>query len=570
MIRTAPYLAAQKICSNMVEMTNLKIENLDCLKKHVIQLSNAIAVLIKNRTGYKSYITKDLKEVSALLSSADNELTRSQRIGGGQVVFDWGPFDQAQAYLIDVSKKLNPDSNGTSILDLTNALTMGAISDAYATKENMVLSLMSVRSLIYLIQQEAAAYRQHVAFINSMVDALRNLSDQYQRVVDSSKVRQMRAQLIADLKNRIASMKGQIDSCVSAVQKPPTGSAVAKQLQRATDNGVSGMMLLWSSRAKSMVVMMDYFRQAALSEGSPEDLGQTAYLDIQLDKLLQLLSLISTQDGATQAGIEDPLPLFIAANGICNGAIRFMKDLESDYVSDSNLATFHALVANSASAQGSSIDLSSTVASNQKAACSQFLQLEIQGKESYQLLLDTAKQLNLDRGYDLLSIGEFSTFMETDVQSLSYLGATITCLTETINGLDDVQTRQTLSAIRDDMIAKQKNQDIAAADSSLSGVTRYIDGAKSTVQTIRRNAETVKSIVKELEAIYQQLDQNAELAEAGIESFLTKVTSLSQEVRNQYGAFKADRDKFAVAAGGRLADDAEELAAYPFGGVPQC
>ena len=531
-----PYVAAQNMCQTIVKMADLKIANLDCMKKHIIQLTNAVLVLAQNVDTYRDTTLASLDQVSFFLNEAIIELTNSQRIVGNAIAFDSQAFDRARDALLQVSALMAPVQGSTSILDVADILTYGSVDAAHVDRANVALSTIVIPSLIYLIEAEMAAVVSQSDIINHMISALGQVLDSFRSSANTSVVQEQRARGIAEILARITDLRLRVDS------------ATRRQSTRAA----SGEMLLWSSRVKSMIVFMDQLKDLSFIEGSELDVGYAAILQSNFDKLLYDLTSISSEDGATVAGIEDTTILKTKVLGLTKGALRVRDDIDAGATNPNKMATFHALVAQSALGQVSSITDSSDVASRQKAACLPFLKLQIGARENFDQLVDSMRQLGLDRGVDLLASGAFSEFLDSGMDDLSYLGTVIKCLTETMSGLDDAQTKQQIANIRDGLVAKRTNQDIAAADSSDQGLSRLVDGLQNQISDIQRNAQTVEAIVADLKEIGKQLQINLDNASDG------------------FNEFSANLDKLSVGAGGRLASGLEEYSKHPKGGVPLC
>lgn len=531
-----PYVAAQEMCKTIIKMVDLKVANLECMSGHIVQLTNAIVVLAKNVSSYKDGTLADLGDASTLLSTALSELTNSQRLSGTTIVFDSKAFERARSALLSVSSLLTPQSGGTSILSVADILTYGSVDAAHVDRQNLALSHLVIPSLVSLIGVEMAAAKSQSDIINHMVSALGQVLASFRSSANTSKVQVQRSRGIAEISRRITDLKLRIDL------------AIKRQSTRAA----SSEMLLWSSRVKSMIVVMDQIRELSRTAGSVDDVGKTAKLQASFDKLLKSLTAIHSNDDSTIDGIEDMLPLQSQVTGLVKGANRIVGDLDAGRANANRMATFHALAAASATSQVGSIQDSIAVARQQKAACLPFLEIDIGARDAFDQLLGSMRQLGLDRAVDLLGAGAFSEFLDSGMETLSYLGTVIKCLTDTINGLDDVQTKQQLSNIRNGLVAKQTNQNIAAADSSDQGISRYISSLQTQMSDIQKNAKTVEAILADLKALAKQLEISVDNASDGLD------------------AFASNMDRLSVGAGGRLASGLEEYSKHPRAGVPLC
>jgi hypothetical protein len=309
-------------------------------------------------------------------------------------------------------------------------------------------------------------------------------------------------------------------------------------------------MLFFASRAKTIVAAMDSVKELTLQEGSIEGPDKAFALENAFQDLLTGLLAINVP--GTENGIEDSTELSTRVLALTKGAERIMGDLENGTTSENRLATFHLLSLQTATLQVSSIDDSLRVASQQRVLCLEFASIDIQARERYDELLLSMRQLGLDRGVDLLSTGKFDEFLSSDMETLSYLGIGVQCLTDALKGIDDVQTRQQVADIRDEMVARQTNQDVAAADNADQGRSRIVLNVKLQISDLQKNAKTVESISSELTSIAERLNINIEVSLGDTPAFLGNLDYLS------------------VGAGGRLSSPLEDLSEFPNAGVVRC
>lgn len=532
-----PYIAAQRMCSTIIELVDLKNKNLECLRKHITQLVNAVLVLAKSVATYKDETFEDLDAVAALLVDVRKNLTNSQRIQGGTTVFDSQAFERARQQLLEVSALLTPDKDGTSLLDVASILTFGSVTTGDVTRGNRKLMTLVIPSLVNLIEVEVSAVVTQTQVINYYVGKLVGVIGNYRDVGRSSRIKEQRARAIESMQKKLADLALRIDLARER------GALVA----------ASGEMLLWSSRVKTIIAAMDRVKELTLEEGSTEGPDKAFALAQAFEKLISGLTAIENE--VTVAGIEDPLPLRDKVLALTKATRRIMKDLETGRTTESRLATLHQQAIVVATAQVSRIEESSTVGSRQKALCTEFAAIDIKAGERFDKLLDSVRQLGMDRGVDMLGSGDFAAFLSSDFESLSYLGIAIKCLGHGINGTDDAQTRQQIGKIRDSLIAQRSNLEISAADSSDQGRKRLVTKLKSKIAQIQKNAKTVESIVNELKVIL----------EAAGESTLQTLSGLQA-----LNGIAGNLDHLAVGAGGRLAAGLEEFSAHPNAGVVLC
>jgi len=534
-----PYAIAQRMCRIVSRIADLKVKNLQCLRSHMVQLTNCVLVLLKNKT-FKDDTLSDLQTAKDLLRKADVELARSQPTNpNGSVGFDQNAFLRARELLVSASGSLTPDKDGTSILDAVDILTSDSVDAGQVNRSNAALVHIVIPSLIILIKNEIAAVLSHAEIINFHINQLAKVISEYRNTANSSRVRAQRSRAIFEIRNRLR------DMC----------SAMELALDRGSIKAASGQMLLWSSRVKTMIAEMNELNQVTLSEGSPEGPDKAFVLEEAFQQLLRDLANIDISvDGLAVFvdGIEDPLFLREKVLALTLATERIVSDIEQEKISDARLAALHAQMATVAKQQAKIMDASISGALRQKAICDQYNQLDIQTGERYEQLLDSMRQVGMDRAVDLLSSGQLEEFVNIDLGGFSYLGAAINCLTDALGGIDDVQTRRSIINIRDDMVARRANLDLAAADSSDQGRTRLIERLGEDIKTIQKNAKTVEAIVDELKSLVESAGGLLEESFGSINTFLGNIDQLN------------------VKAGGHLSSVLESVSDFPNAGVVEC
>jgi hypothetical protein len=531
-----PYAAAQRMCQMINRLTDLKIANLTCLKRHIVQLVNTVLVLVENTENYKDDTFEDLTNAANKLAIAQVELVRSRRLSGTMVTFDSQAFERARQAMLEASNYLTPDKDGTSILDVAYILTSGSVESGQVNASNRALTTLVIPSLMHMIELEVAAVVSQVNVINHYIQALGAVIDNFANAANTSRVAEQRDRAILDIQLRV-------DNMVERINQVLANSSLA---------AASVEMLLWSSRAKTIIAMMNRVKELTFQVGSIEGPDKAYAVEQAFQKLLLDLISINNAKASTVAGIEDPTVLRTNVLAIVSASKRVMRDLEAGIATKNKLATLHALAIQTASSQVSVIENSITVAQQQQTACNTFLEIDLQVSEQFNQLTDSMRQLGLDRGVDLLTTGKFEEFLDSDLDTLSYLGVAIECLTESLNGIDDTQTRQQITSIRDDLIGRRTNLDVAAADSSDQGRSRFITRVQEDIASIQKNAKTVESIVDELTVLAENIGANLEDAGEGFVAFLGNL------------------DQLAIGAGGRLAEGLEQFSDHPNAGVPLC
>lgn len=529
-----PYAAAQRVCSLINGLVDVKIANLECLQKHVTQLLNAVLVLVDTQANFKEDTLDDLATARGFVVEAYNELVKSILISNGNVSFDSEAFARARENLITASRTIAPPTAETTILDVSGILTSGSIGQGYADRSNQALVHIIIPSLTNLIELEVQAYVAQVSSINFFVGILASIIENYEGVGNSSKVATQRARVIADLQNRLLVMAAAMD----------------RALERDSTRLASGQMLLWTSRIRSVISSMDEVGQLTLEVGSPGGADDALALANGLSDLVTALT--SFQSDKISDGIEDATQIRDQVNSLTVMAKNVAAIISDGNQTANQLATLHALGAQVGQDQLGFITDSIALATTQRAACNEFLAFEVISREQFSTLLNSMRQVGFDRGVDLLGSGRFQEFLNSDLERLSYTGAAVNCLTEALSGIDDTQTRRRILDIRDNLIAKRNNIELAAADASDIGLQRFLGTIESEIFEIQRNAKIVESIVTDLELMLERLGEIRDEAADTITDFISSVNRLS------------------VNAGGRLAEVLEERSSFANAGVVRC
>ena len=528
-----PYAAAQKMCETIIGLDDLKVANLQCLKKHVAQLVNSILVLLSNED-YKKDILGDLELAKTQLRNANTELGKSQVIRDGQTVFDSKAFQRARDSMLAANRLLTPDKGSANILAETSVLTAGSINSDQASRENQALVHIAIPQIANLIDSEIQAVVSQIEVINFHVTQLDGLIANYRRTATSSRIQTERSRAIESIKAKL------VELCVR----------IELALDRESLTQASSEMLAWSSTVKTIIATIDKVSALSLQEGSIAGPDKAFELEEALAKLIADLRAISSS--LTDDGLEEPLIFRDKVLSLTKAARRILVFVEEGKVPANKLATFHELAAQTADDQIGLATESISVALQQKAICQVFANLDIPARPQYDSLLDSMRQVGMDRGVDMLGVGQFEEFLESDTDSQSYLGAAVNCLTHALDGIDDIQTRRLVITLRDDMLSSKINIDIASADAADQGRSRFISALQEDIANIQKSAKTVESIVEDLTGL---------LAKAGeaVDESLGSVTT-----------FLGNVDQLAIGAGGRLAASLEEVSDHPNAGVPQC
>lgn len=531
-----PYVAVQQMCETLLELIDLKLQNLTCLRRHIVQLVNTVVVLAHNQSTYQDQTLQNLDDVVAALQTVQTELARSQRTTTAGTTFDALSFERARVALQDAGRILAPQNDGTSILDVVDILAFESVTTGQVTRENFMMSTLVIPQLLYIIEVESAAILAQVEAINTHISKVAQALNNFVSAGTGSEVKAIRSRLIREITSRVTDLQSQVQYA----------------RRTSTTRDASARSLAWVARIKSILATMDRVKNLSLQVGSTEGADKELVLN---NAYIQLVTdLASLENTNTTDGVEDASELQSKVLGLTKGARRIMNELASGQATEASMKNFHAQSAAVAKRQTSAIDESISLATQQKAICEEYISVvgDLPTRENFDKMVGGMWQLGLDRGVDLLMSGEFQEFVDSGIEGLSYISLAVQCLTNALRATDDTRTQIRLTTIRDELIGKQTNLNLAATDSADSGTERIIGRLQGNITTLQKNAKTVETILADLETIAEELEVDLDLAKANARAFAENV------------------DTLVVGAGGRLASQLEELGEYPQLGVPLC
>lgn len=531
-----PYAAAQRLSDTLVRLIDLKVENLNCLSKHVTQLTNGILLLVNNPSAFRDGTFGDLGAISAKLDEVERDLGKSRRSVAGAFKFDPNAFQRARDGLQVVDNLLTPATGpgDVSILSVTEVLVGGSLNGAHKTEANMKLTRLVIPQLLYILEVEAAAIKTQVETINFYVTMFVSAIQNFRSSANASRVQEFRSRLIAQIILRVQDLHAQVDDAL-----------LRQQLREA-----SFQMMAWASRVKSILSMMDQVKDVTRQEGSIDGPDHALVLDNAYQAAVEQVGATNTAHATN--GIESVADIYTKTMALTSGARRILKQIEDNRVTKDELANFHALAAQIAINQISLVAESQQVAGSLRAAFAQYSRVGINFAQKFQTLTGAMSHLGLDRAVDLLETAQFTEFMSADIDVLSYVGVAIRCLTNAIKATDDVQTRRQIERVRNQLVGRKTNQQIASSDTADGGRLRGLLATKDKIAEVQQNAETIKSILEYLKGVASQIGIDVTAAIGASSALLPNI------------------DHLAVGAGGRLSADLDSLSDQTRAGVPLC
>jgi len=535
--REAPYVVAQKMCENLVRLTQLKIDNLECLKRHILQMNNCVSALAKAKNEIVNFPAA-LAALSAELETAKQNLTRAVQTVGGSIVINSAALSTAKDALQSADVILDPTGSDHSLLDVVNILTSGTTSSEHITESNIWLAAMAVPHLSFYLEAEMAAIERTTEAINFLLDGLATVMVSFRSSAVSSRTKEIRSRTIQSILSKTTALKAQVDA---SRQDNRTQVQTHKSLE-------------WSSRLKTLISMLDNVQSNSYSEGSSEGANHALELSQIYDALIFTITQINSDN--VIVGVDDITDLKYKVTHLRKAGNHILKVLDEKAVTDADMLTFTTLVATTAIGGSNRIDESVTAAMDLQAACATYLATDIGFRRDYDKLITLFDALGWDRARDMLDAGRFADFFSSTMDGLSYLNTAINCLTEAINGVDDANTKQEIATLRDDLQSRRSNQLLTAADNLNFGATRILADAKAKLEEFESRKQTALNLVAKLRAIYRSINGN--------------LIELDEVIGTTYTAMKGNHEQLQIDSKGRLSDAWDEFLERPRAGVPLC
>ena len=530
----APYVAVQRMCEKIINLTNLKAEQLQCLKKHIIQMNNSVAALAKARNEIVDF-SDNLSRVSLELDSAQRELSIGVFTNAdGSFGFDENAIARAVIDLKQADAILSPVKSELNLLDVANILTSGTTSASHITESNITLAAMVLPHLSFLLEAEMAAVVSVTDAINFNLSGIAGVLTNFSSVSTASRVGEIRARTIRELREKVRLVKANIDAVLDT-------DDTRLQTQYS---------LLWSSQINAVVATANKVQSPSFGAGSSEGPTKAQELSDAFDTLIAEINSIDSDNVVN--GVDNVFDLKVLVTNVRLSGNRLLKLLDERQLTDAELLNFTVLVAQTATGGTNRIDESISAAQNLAAACETFLEVDIGFRDDYDNLINVFETLGFDRARDLLDSGRFDDLFGSSVDHLSYLTTAISCLTDAINGVDDIGTRNEIATLRDELQSQRSNQLLAAADNLNFGGSKILNQARAELERLERKKATALNIADK------------------VQTLLTSLTGNLADLSSGFDEMQGNLERLDVDANGRLSADLDEFIRRPRSGVPIC
>jgi len=532
--KEAPFVAAQRMCEKIVSLSNLKIKQLECMKKHIVQMNNVVSVLAKSKNEIVNF-DAELKQLSAELDLAKRDLRISViRSGDGTVSFDENALARAVGNLKDADAILDPKSSDLNLLDVANILTSGTTSSEHITTSNIKLASMILPHVAFLLEAEMSSVTNVTRVIDFYLSGMVDVLNSFRSSSTSCSVARIRARTIQSLCDRVESVRNEIEEALSS----------------SSSRGKTARSLLWASQIKSITTAADKVQSAAFVAGSSQGMTEAEILQSAYDGLINNINQINSTN--VTSAVDDIFDLSILVTAVRKSGTRLLESLDERPLTDDQLLNFTVLVAQTATGANNRIEESIKASMDLRDTCQDFVSINIGFREDYDNLMTLFETLGFDRAKDLLDSGRFTDFFDTSISGLSYLTTAIDCLKDAALGVDDVQSRNEIASLRDELQSRRSNQLLSAADNLNFGATRILDDAKARLQDFERKKKLATSIVSKLTNLAKSLD--FDVAKLG----------------NGFDQMDGDMKSLEVGANGSLSPELDEFIGRAGSGVPIC
>ena len=515
MVPESPYIVLQMICETLSNLLDLKIKNLISLKGHLVQLSNVITVLCSTHRDrlVNGVYDVDLQSVLAHLNAANGWYAKSTQVLNGASKFDATAFGKGRDEVDAALKVLSPalDSAVPGFLAEQALLALGGAPAALAMNiADGKVGLMVISQLSRTVQTEVNAVSNQNEAILYHTERLFSTIASYRTSAATKKLRDLRIQTTTSIVEKLQDVILRI---------------TAAQRRRRTRQ-MSQDLVTWAATLKAIVALSEKLKAEAWLEGSSLGLDEAVRMDLVFKAMFSGIEAIVSYH--IEKGRENVTDLVAQALGVATQGKTILDQLDDlQGVSESDLKTMSVLVAQSTSALGGRIQESIDGAMKFKAALLPGLALSILTRPRLESLMDGMAILGLDRGRDMLAVGDFVGFMNLDISGMSYIGTAIAALADALAGIDDVGLRRQISLIRDNLIGKQTNQMLSAADTMEFGGVRRAFAIKGDISSLQKSAETVQQILNYMKGLLDQLGAVAGSVAGGFTQMSPDVSHLS-------------------------------------------
>jgi len=532
--KEAPFAIAQRMCEKVIELGDLKISQLGCIKKHIVQMNNSVAALAKARNSVVDF-SAELGKVSLALDSAKRDLRIAvvgKSISG--FAFDENALLRAVSSLTTAEGILAPPGGDLSLLDVTKILTTGSTSASHVSTSNVKLAALAVPHLEYLLGAEISAATSVNDAINFQITGILSVLSSFKSSATAGRAGEIRARTIRDLANRVESLKSQVDAARA------TGST----------RDQTRLSLLWASRLQGMVVTAERVQSNSFEAGSSEGPTKAEELQVAYQGLIDSLNAIDSANVTN--GVDDMIGLRVLVTSIRKSGGKLLSLFDDRSPTEADMTNFSILVAQAATGGSNRIDESIQATRDVQDACRVFLTIDTGFREDFERLIRLLDSVGFDRGRDLLDAGRMGEFFDSTLDRLSYVNTAVSCLTEAMNGVDDIGTRNEIANLRDELQSRRSNELLTSADNFNFGGTKILDRARAALEDFQQKQETAKNLVEKLTSLATSLGFN--LGQLG----------------TGFDELTGNLERLQVGANGRLSADLDEFIRRPGAGVPLC
>jgi len=505
--KDSPFSAVGMIVDDMNELLDVKEKMLNDIKKHMTQLNNVIMSAIDNPTKTSEIMMKSFeKTYSGLLTASTHFMSLESGLKATVPRFIDKDYDNGMMNLQNARSNLCKDTGDVNILDLGKALANGSIGVDHLSDAQIQLSGYSMIPISNMITCEMNSVMRSNDRLTMFIRQIPDIIPNYNRSMESTKMKNFRVSLVSEVRKRIDILAGDIKESIDK-----------KNLNTASLHSMS-----WCSRMAAIEEMAPKAKNKV--ELSVEDEERREEM---MKEISEMLSAIEAIDGGNMLdGAENMAPFMTQVMLVVNQAKMIMTIMGTGKINNYDIESFkitvNQVVNNNHTAIGDSLDGISKL----RNALGKF-KTRPKGNQKLDKLLSILELMGLDRAKDLLKMGMFSEFLDTDIDVASYIGMAINCLIKAEQSVVDSVTMDAISKIRHDLESQRASELSAAFDILDSGKNSAILEIKRHMSKGQENLAKVKRIYETLKDLADKAGETASQIEAAADNITPALGEIS-------------------------------------------
>jgi len=494
--KDAPFSAVGMIVDDVLELLDVKEKMLNDIKKHMTQLNNAVMSAVDNPTKTAEIMMKSFEEAYVGLTKASTHfMALESNLRATVPRFMDKEYNGGMSSLQSARSSLCKDTGKVNILELGSALANGAIGVEHLTEAQIQLSSYSMIPISNMVRCEMNSVDRSNDRITMFIMQIYDVIPSYNRSLESSRMKEFRVSLVTEIRKRIDLLSYDIKE---SIEKHDVNMAALHSMS-------------WCSRMGAIEEMAPKVKDKV--ETTLEDEKRREQMMEEISDMMSAIEAIN--DGNMSSGIEDMAPFLTQVMLVINQAKMIMSIMGTGKIDNYDIESFkvtvNQVVNNSHTAIGDSLNGISEL----RVALAKF-KTKPSGNQTLDKLLAILELMGLDRAKDLLKIGKFSEFLETNIDNASYIGMAINCLIKAEQSVVDSVTMDLLAKMRQELEGQRISELSAAFDildsgknSAILEIKRHLEKGQENLAKVNRIVSTLKDLAKKAGETGEKLSQAA-------------------------------------------------------------